>query len=120
MLASSADPGMLALRRTVESCMECSKQICTACADEGECDGCRKCTSKAETEVAKTVTTSTPAQKVNAAAWSKSNHKAAAVEESGDKSSSEQDGGSEVGSPRGVQGAGTGGSEIGSPRVGQG
>jgi hypothetical protein len=111
---------MLALRRTVESCTECEKQICTACADEGECDGCRKCTSKAETEVGKTVTTSTSAQKVNTASWSKSNHKGATVEESGDKSSSEQEGGSEVGSPRGVQGAGTGGSEIGSPRVGQG
>jgi hypothetical protein len=42
----------LALTRTVEACMDCSRQICKLCrrdaplsADKEECDGCRKCTS---------------------------------------------------------------------------
>jgi hypothetical protein len=33
--------------RCVEICLEkvCRKQICKPCADKGECNGCRKCTS---------------------------------------------------------------------------
>ena len=33
--------------RCVEICLEkvCKKQICKPCADKGECNGCRKCTS---------------------------------------------------------------------------
>jgi len=45
------------LRRAVDTCHECSKQICQECAAEGNCGGCREVTALAASVTANALST---------------------------------------------------------------